>query len=74
MATASVDQYTNELHHHDSNMQKSAQTGAKKDLSAARLFCAPLDEGYSNDHGILYMVARLIPQAAETLVAGKHLV
>lgn len=33
-----------------------------------------VDEGYSNDHGILYMVASIIYQAAETEVAKEHLV
>lgn len=33
-----------------------------------------VDEGYSNDHGILYMVASIIYQAAETQVAQEHLV
>ena len=33
-----------------------------------------VDEGYSNDHGILYMVASIIYQAAETQVAKEHMV
>lgn len=33
-----------------------------------------VDEGYSNDHGILYMVASILYQAAETQVAEEHLV
>lgn len=34
----------------------------------------PVDQGYSNDHGILYMVASIIYQAAETQVAKEHLI
>ena len=32
-----------------------------------------VDEGYSNDRGIIYMVASIIYQAAETQVAREHL-
>ena len=33
-----------------------------------------VDEGYSNDHGILYMVASINYQAAETQIAQEHMV